>query len=197
MCTLSTTDFLTLCLVLLTGASVILTAIYAWLTWRILVANQSAVTVMRRQVEASTRPYVDFDLVPTGNHIEAVLRNAGVSAAIDLRVFCRPPLMSGSPTERRKCRIVESVIQHFSPGREFREFIGSYKDVKDMTQTESFEVTIDYGDSSGKRYHDEFTVDLAVTSGMLYLNRPDLPKEIQNIAKSLSTIEELLKSKSS
>lgn len=190
--TLSTTDFLTACLVVLTGLSVVLTGVYAWLTHQIMVANRSAVEVMRQQVEASTRPYIDFDLVLDGATIEAVLRNVGSSAAMDLKVSTEPPLMSGSVNDKRPCRIVASTIAHFSPGREIREFVGGSAETGTTPHSKSFAVTIDYRDSSGKKFQEKFTADLLAFEGMLYLGRPDLPKEVQKIAQSLSKINDSL-----
>lgn len=49
--TLSTTDWLTLALVVITG-------FYAWATFKILRANEGVVEAMREQTEAQLRPYV-------------------------------------------------------------------------------------------------------------------------------------------
>jgi CBS domain containing-hemolysin-like protein len=55
---MSVTDWLTLALVILTGALAIITGFYAWATFCILEANKAAVQAMRQQTEAQLRPYV-------------------------------------------------------------------------------------------------------------------------------------------
>jgi hypothetical protein len=76
-------DFLTFLLVILTG-------VYAYLTYLILDANRKAVAAMREQIRASTRPYVHLDLVPDGPLIEVRLRNTGITGAVDVIIGTTP-----------------------------------------------------------------------------------------------------------
>ena len=77
----TTTDWLTLALVLIT-------ALYAWFTFRILKANESAVSAMQAQTEAQLRPYVvayvSTRIGTTLLHL--TIENTGKSAALDLRM---------------------------------------------------------------------------------------------------------------
>ena len=77
----TTTDWLTLALVLITG-------VYAWATFLILRANQAVVAAMHSQTEAQLRPYVvayvSTRTVTTLLHLW--IENTGKSAAIDLRM---------------------------------------------------------------------------------------------------------------
>ena len=49
---------------ILTTLLVIITGVYAYLTFRILEANRGSVAAMKTQVEAATRPYVIVALAP-------------------------------------------------------------------------------------------------------------------------------------
>ena len=47
----------------LTSLLVIITAFYAWVTFRIMKANERTVAAMHSQIESATRPYVALGLV--------------------------------------------------------------------------------------------------------------------------------------
>jgi hypothetical protein len=78
---MSTTDWLTLALV-------VITTFYAWATFRILRANEHVVSAMRDQTEAQLRPYVvayvSTRIGTTLLHL--TIKNTGKSAALDLRL---------------------------------------------------------------------------------------------------------------
>ena len=79
--TITTTEWLTLALVLITG-------FYAWVTFRIQRANERAVEAMRQQTEAQLRPYVVVAAtVRTGTTLVCLeVRNTGRSPALGLRL---------------------------------------------------------------------------------------------------------------
>ncbi len=78
---ISTTDWLTLALVLIT-------AFYAWATFRILCANEAVVSSMEAQTEAQLRPYVVVSVAPRIGTTLLLLeiQNTGRSPAIALRL---------------------------------------------------------------------------------------------------------------
>lgn len=75
----STTDWLTLTLV-------VITAFYAWATFRILRANEGVVEAMRAQTEAQLRPYIVVSVAPRiGTTLLCLeVRNTGRSPASKL-----------------------------------------------------------------------------------------------------------------
>lgn len=77
----TTTDWLTLVLVIITG-------FYAWATFKILRANESVVAAMREQTEAQLRPYVTASIsVRTGTTLVCLeIQNTGRSPAVGLRL---------------------------------------------------------------------------------------------------------------
>lgn len=78
---MTNTDWYTLALVLIT-------AFYAWATFRILKANESVVEAMRQQTEAQTRPYVVVaPSVRTGTTLLCLeILNTGKSPALNLQL---------------------------------------------------------------------------------------------------------------
>jgi len=78
---LSTTDWLTLVLLLITG-------FYAWATFKILRANEAVVAAMKEQTEAQLRPYVVVSVAPRIGTTLLLLevQNTGRSPAIGLRL---------------------------------------------------------------------------------------------------------------
>lgn len=75
------TEFLTALLVIITG-------FYAWVTYRILKANERVVEAMREQSEATYRPYVTVSpfLEPDNPIFFLRIANLGKTAATDLRL---------------------------------------------------------------------------------------------------------------
>jgi hypothetical protein len=77
----TTTDWLTLALV-------VITAFYAWATFKILRANQGVVAGMKEQTEAQFRPYVVISVTPRVGTTLLLLeiQNTGKSPALNLNM---------------------------------------------------------------------------------------------------------------
>ncbi|MBI5875740.1 MAG: hypothetical protein HZB81_07880 [Deltaproteobacteria bacterium] len=73
---------------LLTTVLVIVTAFYAWTTFRILKANERAIEVMKQQNDAFVRPYVNINTVIHPKHpmISLKITNEGKTPAKNLRL---------------------------------------------------------------------------------------------------------------
>jgi hypothetical protein len=73
---------------ILTALLVVITGFYAWVTFRILRANEAVVQAMRDQLEAQSRPYVHPSLfiVPGTNIFGLRVKNTGKTAASNLRL---------------------------------------------------------------------------------------------------------------
>jgi hypothetical protein len=78
---LSSTDWITLALA-------VITAFYAWATFRILRANEGVVAAMREQIDAQLRPYIEVSVAPRigSNLLCLFIKNTGKSPAISLRL---------------------------------------------------------------------------------------------------------------
>ena len=73
---------------ILTALLVVITGFYAWVTFRILRANEAVVQAMRDQLEAQSRPYVHPSLfvVPGTNIFGLRVKNTSKTAASNLRL---------------------------------------------------------------------------------------------------------------
>jgi hypothetical protein len=110
---------------LLTGALVIITAIYAWITYRIMRANERTVQVVRDQNEAALRPYVDIGVVTPPNSHMFMLRiaNTGRTGARNVRLeLDRDFFQYGKKdgTNLRKTTAFTQPIEQLPPGSEIR-----------------------------------------------------------------------------
>jgi hypothetical protein len=61
---------------ILTSLLVIITGFYAWVTFRIMKANERTVAAMHSQIESATRPYIAVGLVTIPNSNMFYLRVA-------------------------------------------------------------------------------------------------------------------------
>jgi hypothetical protein len=114
----------------LTGLLVLVTAFYAWVTFRILRANEAVVRVMGQQVEALHRPYVRVAaLARTGTQLlELSIKNIGRTPANDLRLtLSRDFYQSGEATPARNMRgfaAFSQPIGSLPPDAELRFVLG-------------------------------------------------------------------------
>ncbi|MFZ5995460.1 MAG: hypothetical protein ACOYU4_10800 [Thermodesulfobacteriota bacterium] len=74
---------------ILTGVLVLITAFYAWATFKILRTNERVVEVMHEQAEAMTRPYISVApvLEPDNPIFYLRITNTGKTAAHNLRLM--------------------------------------------------------------------------------------------------------------
>jgi hypothetical protein len=173
----------------LTSLLVVITSVYAFLTFRILQANRDSVTAMRAQIDAATRPYVHFDLMLRGPLVEASVRNTGVTAGRNVRVTTAPPLRVAIHNETRPSHLTTACLALLAPGRELREFIGRIEHVRSLTESLSFTACVDYADMSGRHYHDEFAVDLRGLFEMPHIDKPETGRELRTIGETLKEIQ--------
>ncbi len=108
----------------LTTILVIITAFYAWATFRILQANDKMVSITREQSEAIYRPYISIStfLVPKSSNLYLRIGNTGKTAAIKLRLeFDRNFYKYGKSEERHNLAglsAFQDVIDCFPPNAE-------------------------------------------------------------------------------
>ncbi|MDP1589759.1 MAG: hypothetical protein Q8M07_18545 [Prosthecobacter sp.] len=178
-------DTMTLSTVILT----VVTTAYCIITFLILKANQRSVDAMHKQVEASTRPYVVFDLVPEGPIFEVVLRNTGQTAAINLSIAVTPRLVSRVRDHDRVCTLTDKPITFFAPGREIREFIGNWQEVRQLSPSLEFSVHLQYWDVSNKSFTETFKINLWGQDERVYIGRPDPAEELKKISDHMEGIK--------
>jgi len=173
------TEFLTFLLV-------VLTAVYAYLTYRIMSANRAAVDTMRAQIVASVRPYVYFDLVTTGPLIEGVLTNTGVSAAYDVTVSLRPAVQVHIRGAAQQSSLIGKPITLLPPQKEMREFLGSFAELESGNASLRYTGEVSYCDSGRRMFSEAFTIDLSSRKGMPYIGRTTVEDELKKLNDRIS-----------
>jgi hypothetical protein len=108
---------------LLTTALVVITAVYAWLTYRIARSNERSSAIMARQTDLLVRPYVEVGVfVPPKIPLFYLrIRNSGRSAARNLRLHLdRDFFQYGEANKNNLAKLTafNEPIASFGPGAE-------------------------------------------------------------------------------
>lgn len=154
----------------LTALLVIITAFYAWVTYRILKANESVVDAMREQSEAVLRPYVTVTpfLEPDNPIFYLRIANLGKTAATNLRLrIDRSFFKFGERSERNDLAsfaAFNQTIDSLPPGSEIvfslaQSFVVFADGADSSTCPTNFAITATYGFGS-KQVEESHVVDL-------------------------------------
>jgi hypothetical protein len=159
---MSTTDWLTLALVVITG-------FYAWATFEILQANKGVVQAMAAQTEAQLRPYVVAVVtVRTGTTLLLLeILNTGKSPALDLRLRMDKDFFFNGERGRdniAKLPVFSEPIGSLSPGARIPFILGVghtilAAGIDETVCPKVFSVAAEYS-FGGKRYSEQSTIDL-------------------------------------
>ena len=183
-------------MIILTTLYVILTGVYAYLTYRIMAANHAAVNAMRDQIVASVRPYVYFDLVLDGPLVEGILKNTGVTAAYDVFVSLTPAIAAHLRETAKAPCLIGKIISFFAPERRVREFLGSFAELKETNASLIFTGEITYFDAEKRKYSESFQINLNTMQDMLYVGRTTVERELEKMNNSLSDLVKAVNKKS-
>lgn len=106
---------------ILTGILVLVTAIYAYLTYRMVKATEVTTELMKRQSDSMSRPYVTLSLVKPSNNPFILLRieNTGLSVARDMTLTLGPEYDEikdiKGPKELKDAYLFKNTITSFPP----------------------------------------------------------------------------------
>lgn len=181
----------------ITGALVIITAFYAWATFRILRSNEKVVEVMREQSEAVTRPYVTVALFLEPDNPIFYLRisNTGKTSAKKLKLtidksFHKFGEKSGE-SDLSSFTAFNNVIESFPPNAEiifslaqsFKIF-GEEADKELLPQ--SFTITAEYS-YENKTVKESNIIDL---KSYFEANVPQDPyvRKLKDISKAIAKV---------
>ncbi len=163
----------------------ILTAVYIYLTFRILKAGQ-------RQTAITVRPYVSFDLIPVGPVIAAHLRNTGQTTAHNVVVKIKPELLVTLFGETGPAKLIGHPMTILSPGREEIEVIGAWFELKAVAPDLAYTGTVEYSEASGKRHKEPFRIELSARGEMMGIGTPSTAESLQTLSEHLKDIKALL-----
>ncbi len=190
----------------LTATLALITAIYAFITHRILIANQKAVKVMERQIEESTRPYVlAHAYTPMGSQsFELQITNLGKSVAYDVSLKLDKEIYIGGVVKNEskfsELPIFRDGMPSMAPGFKISFYLGtSFKvlsgDENQVKSPKEFKITISYRNGRGRKYEDFFNVNIGVFEQSA-IHYPDGTQSLKKIADMISKIENTLRQKS-
>lgn len=114
---------------ILTTILVIITGFYAWVTFRILKANEKVVEQMRNQQEAMQRPYISISpvLYPENPIVFLKIKNSGLTAAQNLRLNLDKNFYQfGDKNEKSNLKSFKAFtdpIDSFVPGAEMTFYL--------------------------------------------------------------------------
>lgn len=123
-------DQINLAIAIATGLSVIVSAIMVGMTYAILRANRATVDVMKAQIEATSRPYVQISPVvrPMTTAVELRIKNIGSTSANRLRLSLDRDYQfdakEGPANNVRNYTAFAKEIQMLAPGAELRFLLG-------------------------------------------------------------------------
>jgi hypothetical protein len=187
----------------LTGILVVITAIYAYLTLRIAKATEASVSMMNRQMEATTRPYITVSpfIRPKALFLYLRVSNTGRTAAENLRLTLdRDFFQWGSKEHPAKNLKTQSAfaqpIDSFAPGAELLFGLGQGwvlfgEDADQAVTPVQFSVTATY-EFLGKTMEETTRVDLRPYAGSEGEADP-LIEELERIRKELEELPNALR----
>ncbi len=154
----------------LTAILVIITAFYAWVTFRILKANESVIQEMKNQQEALFRPYISISpVVYTENPIFFLkIQNTGKTTADNLRLIIDKDFYQfGEKRSERNIRnfsAFSTKIDSFVPSAQMlfylaQGFVIFGNDAKEENTPSVFTITAKY-EFLGKEVHEQTVIDL-------------------------------------
>jgi len=177
---------------ILAAASVALTAVYAFLTFRILQANRATVKVMQEQSIALQRPYLAVTAGPERGSIVFILKisNVGRTAAerVSLTMDNAFYQFGDSNKNIQSMNAFVGVIETMPPGFELIFHLGTsiqiYGGGTPGPMPQVFVVTAAYNDSTGREYHEKTTIDLRAFHQTAVLE-DQIVKQLEEISKTL------------
>jgi hypothetical protein len=145
----------------------------------------------RRMREVQTEPHVDFTYRVREEwiaHLDIVVRNIGLGAAHDVRFRAEP--VTDDPETRALVRELTDIgfihvgLNYLSPGQQASSFFTNVSENHNSKLASKFKVTVTYRSSGGRRYKDEYVIDLAELVGLRRIGEPPL----HSMAKSLENL---------
>jgi hypothetical protein len=142
------------------------TCVAAWLTLVVYVAlgfyAKRQLDEYRTQRRESLRPYVVVDLA-VGTFVEVTVTNIGARAAHDTRLTFSDPLTSTlSDAPALKSRALREGIRMLPPSKGYSFILDATRArYKDSGLCLTYDVSVEYTDDRGTRYHEPYVLDLA------------------------------------
>lgn len=159
----------------------VLTLVYVVATLALVLLNWWNLRVLRELDRRRSQPYVVFDLVGKHHAIHAVVRNAGLTAAKDVRIQTTPQLERGNRTSP----LTTQGVAYLAPGREFWDFIEGGPAFFQRYVPPRFSGRVSYKDTDGHEYDEPFTIDLEFQRTLMSVPIPDVAEELKKVREAI------------
>ena len=192
---------------ILTALLVIITAFYVYFTFRMMKASEKSVNatkesieIMKNQIDASLRPYIDFELIRYPNLLIYMhIKNSGKLNAVNLSLSLDKdfhPLGNHGKDNLKESVLFKNGVASFTPGTEITVGlldIGEIGKLEDISPSK-FKITAQYTWAGRKEPTIEETdIDLTAFVGSGLIPKPDLLYEITEIRKIFKSLEQKIK----
>ena len=151
---------------------VVITGYYAYLTRRLLKANDT--------------PEIAISLRPHEAHINLVMlyiENIGTGAARNLQFVTNPASIPCLDIPFEKIGFLNSGIAYFEPGRKIEQFLVSVIGKFDELKQTQLKITVTYEDSANREHGRTFSLDFAEGVGFSQIGTPPLYEIAKTIKK--------------
>ena len=155
---------------------------YAYLTWRLLKANNTPeIAISLRCHEA----YVSLVML--------CVENIGTGAAQNLRFVTKPASIPCLDIPFEQIGFLKGGIAYFEPGRKIEQFLVNVMDKYDELKQIPLEITVKYKDVVDREHERTFHLDFSENEGFSHIGRPPLfeiaeaTKKLQEDVNSIAT----------
>jgi len=169
----------------------VLTLVYVITTLAILISMLKANRLTSKSIQQAEfleqqrkRPFLSFWLEPALDenqkvyHCYVILKNTGLTIAKDIEVKTSPTLQTEKIWDGKKQMYIPVMlrgkIDHLFPDQQISDHLGFTASIYDATNPAIFNGSIIYKDSQGKKYKENFVLDL----------------ELQNVSIPMGKIKE-------
>ena len=151
----------------------------------------------KRLEKAKMRPNVIIAIVNSGNVYNLVVRNTGLTAALDVKVHVSPPIrIDLSPSVKGDIPFLEHPIPYLQPGGELRSaFIAGYDNLKGISNELRFSFDVEYVDSYGERFSEKQKLDVRLMEDSAVLKGSSVKDIVDGIAKVEKAIQKIAERK--
>ena len=155
---------------------------YAYLTWRLLKANNT--------------PEIAISLRCHEAHVSLVMlcvENIGTGAARNLQFVTKPASIPCLDIPFEKIGFLKGGIAYFEPGRKIEQFLVNVMDKYDELKQIPLEITVKYKDAVDHEHERTFHLDFSENEGFSHIDRPPLfeiaeaTKKLQEDVNSIAT----------
>ena len=160
---------------IVTAVLVVITGYYAYLTRRLLKANDTP------EIAISLRPHER-----SVNLVMLCIENVGTGAAHDVRFITNPSSIPILDIPFENIGFLKSGIGYFEPGRKIEQFLVSVINKFDELKQTQLKITVAYKDSANRTHEQIFSLDFSEGVGFSQIGSPPL----YEIAEATKKIQE-------